>query len=77
MLVFPVPRKLTGHFMSDFRFSRSGPMGSLISECMSVTKMSWRPSLLKSNTLIPIEPHDVRGNTCRLLRMNRFPAAFS
>ena len=30
-------------------------------------KMSRRPSLLKSNTLMPIAPHDVRGNTCAAL----------
>ena len=29
-------------------------------------KMSRRPSLLKSKTLMPIEPHDVFGNTWRL-----------
>ncbi len=63
MLVLPVPRNETGHFMSDFSLSSSGPVGSLMSECMSVMKMSRRPSLLKSKTLMPIEPHDVRGKT--------------
>ena len=63
MLVLPSPRNDSGHFMSDFSFSRSGPIVSLMSECMSVMKMSRRPSLLKSNTLMPIAPHDVRGNT--------------
>jgi hypothetical protein len=38
MLVFPVPRKETGHFMTDFVFSWSGPIISLMSECMSVMK---------------------------------------
>ena len=63
MLVLPVPRNDSGHFIVDFTLSSSGPIGSLMSECMSVMKMSRRPSLLKSNTLMPIEPHDVRGNT--------------
>src|SRR6187549_1342122 len=66
MLVLPSPRKDSGHLITDFDFSRSGPICSLMSECMSVTKMSRRPSLLKSKTLIPIAPHDVRGNTWRL-----------
>ena len=46
MLVLPLPRNASGHFMSDFIFSRSGPVGSLMSECMSVMKRSSRPSLL-------------------------------
>ena len=55
-------------------FSRSGPTISLMSECMSVMKMSRRPSLLKSNTLMPIAPHDVRGKTCRLFLTKRLAA---
>ena len=77
MLVLPSPRNDTGHFMSDFMRSRSGPIGSLMSECMSVMKMSRRPSLLKSNTLMPMAPHDVRGNTWRLFFTKRVPPAFS
>ena len=50
---------------------------SLMSECMSVMKMSSRPSLLKSKTLIPIAPHDVFGNTCRLFLTKPLPPTFS
>jgi hypothetical protein len=77
MLVLPVPRNETGHFIVDFTFSSSGPMVWLMSECMSVTKMSSLPSLLKSKTLIPMAPQDVRGKTWRLLRTKPLPAAFS
>src|SRR6185503_6251972 len=77
MLVLPVPRNDTGHFIVDLSFSCSGGIVWLMSECMSVTKMSRRPSLLKSNTLIPIEPHDVLGKTWRLFFVKLFPPTFS
>ena len=77
MLVWPSPRNDSGHFIVDFTFSRSGPIVSLMSECMSVMKMSRRPSLLKSKTLMPIAPHDVFGKTWRLLSTKRLPPTFS
>ena len=77
MLDLPSPRNDSGHFMFDFMWSCSGPTISLMSECMSVMKMSRRPSLLKSNTLMPIDPHDVRGNTSRLFLTKVLPPTFS
>ena len=45
-VVRPPPwRKSSGHCIVDFSFSRSGPISSLMSECMSVMSRSGRPSL--------------------------------
>ena len=77
MLVAPEPRNDSGHFMSDLRPSRSGGVLSLMSECMSVTSRSSRPSLFMSKTFTPIEPQDVRGNTSRLRFTKRCPPTFS
>src|SRR5690349_15217217 len=77
MLVLPFPTTEAGHFMVDFIFSRDGSIISLMSECMSVLKISSSPSLLKSKTLIPLAPHAVRGHTSRLFLTKRLPPAFS
>ena len=45
-----------------------------MSECMSVTKRSSRPSLLQSKTLIPIEPQGVFGKQLAALLDERLAA---
>ena len=58
------------HAMKDLSFSRLGVMSRLMSECMSVSIRSWRPSLFQSKNLTPIVPHGVFGKTSAVRSTN-------
>ena len=67
-------RKLSGRLVDAFFFSFSGPIGRNMSECMSVTRRSGRPSLSKSKNLIPMAPHGGSGEVLPGL-FHKLPAA--
>ncbi len=78
---FPVGKKSGGAgAVSALRDSAAQSPGSMLahmSECMSVTKRSSRPSPLKSNAFTPIAPQGVLGKYSRVASRNRLPPTLS